>query len=86
MGITDVNDLSRKNQLVSRFFSGETSSLIILASGDLNEVRKLYEDSESFRRIKETGEDFEIKEACYVDPVTRNNNAALVICRKEFMK
>ena len=82
MGFADVNDLKRKNELVSRFFSGEASSLIIMASGDLGEVGKLYEDSECFRRIQETGENFTIKEACYVDPITRNNNATLIVSRK----
>ena len=85
MGFAEVNDIRRKNELVGRFFSGEVSSLIIMAFGDLNEVNKLYEDSECFRMIKDQQNDnFEIKEACYVDPITRNNNATLLISRKTF--
>lgn len=85
MGFADVNDLGRKNELVNRFFSGEVSCLIIMASGDNEEVGKLYEDSECFRIIKDQQNDnFEIKEACYVDPITRNNNATLLISRKSF--
>ncbi len=79
---TDVNDMKLKNSLVKQFFYGNLSSIIISALGDENELAKLYEDSESFRRINEMHGNIDIQEVCYIDPVTRLNNASLLISKK----
>lgn len=80
---TDVNDIVLKNNLVSKFLNRELTSIIISAFGDEKELTKLYEDSESFRIINKNEKDIDIQEVCYVDPVTRLNNASLLISRKK---
>ena len=83
---TDVNDMAKKNSLVNEFFNGNLTDLIISALGDESELAKLYEDSESFRMINDRDKNLVIREVSYIDPVTRLNNASLLISKKRAAK